>query len=401
MKMKKIMCLLAALTMAMTTLPAAAYAEPADTLETDDSIAEIDCGLTFGLTDENATVTGCTGCGDEIVIPAEFNGRPVTGIAAGALKEVTAKSITVPQSVVSIGEDCLPADGSVLIKCCLGSAAGEYCEEQVVLYDDMEFTYIDLTDLKDTTFSRPGRPEAYPAEVKTYDGSEQTINYIDRLYNGTVLLTEGTDYVVSYRNNVNAGKATKVFTGAGSYTGEATYDFYIAEATLQGEYVSMKSDRYAYTGKTRKPAVTVTFGGKKLKKNVDYSVSYKNSKLPGKATVTVTGKGNFIGKVSKTFYIVPKKAEVAKKKAPGGGKVKVWVKKDSKASGYEIELSTNKKFTAKSTVRARLGSNTKTAKTFTGLKKGKVYYIRARSYVKVGSKNYFGSCSKLTKIKCK
>lgn len=49
------------------------------------------------------------------------------------------------------------------------------------------------------------------------------------------------------------------------------------------------------------PAVKV--GGRTLKNGTDFTVSYKNNTEPGTATLSVTGKGNYSGSVSKTFKI--------------------------------------------------------------------------------------------------
>jgi hypothetical protein len=58
-----------------------------------------------------------------------------------------------------------------------------------------------------------------------------------------------------------------------------------------------------WTGKKLTPAVTVTVGKTKLKKGTDYTLSYQNNVNVGTATVTVTGKGQYTGKVTKKFTI--------------------------------------------------------------------------------------------------
>ncbi|MCR5303037.1 MAG: hypothetical protein K6E33_00630, partial [Lachnospiraceae bacterium] len=58
-----------------------------------------------------------------------------------------------------------------------------------------------------------------------------------------------------------------------------------------------------YTGKAVMPLPTVTFDGVELKKNADYTVSYKNNKTPGTAVVTVKGTGEFKGSVKSEFVI--------------------------------------------------------------------------------------------------
>lgn len=74
--------------------------------------------------------------------------------------------------------------------------------------------------------------------------------------------------------------------------------------------VTISKTAYTYTGKTIRPAVTVTC--KKLdgttitlKKDTDYTVAYKDDKMPGKATVVVKGKGDYTGSVSRTITIAP------------------------------------------------------------------------------------------------
>lgn len=80
-----------------------------------------------------------------------------------------------------------------------------------------------------------------------------------------------------------------------------------------------------YTGAALKPAVTVYDGTTLLKLNKDYKVSYSSNKAVGTATVTITGKGNYQGRITKNFEIVAKNlndediaVENLYVKAPGG-----------------------------------------------------------------------------------
>ena len=70
-----------------------------------------------------------------------------------------------------------------------------------------------------------------------------------------------------------------------------------------------------YTGKSIKPALTVTYDGKTLTEGTDYSVKWKNNKNPGKATVTIKGKGNNKGEKTAIFKILPKPVELSSLKA--------------------------------------------------------------------------------------
>ena len=59
-----------------------------------------------------------------------------------------------------------------------------------------------------------------------------------------------------------------------------------------------------YNGKSQtQSALVVTVAGKKLKKDTDYKVTYKNNKKIGTATLTITGKNGYTGTVRKTFAI--------------------------------------------------------------------------------------------------
>ena len=122
---------------------------------------------------------------------------------------------------------------------------------------------------------------------------------------GTKTLKAGTDYTVSYTNNINAGTATVTITGKGNYTGKKVIKFKILPRDISGLSYSAISNR-KYTGKQIKPAVTVKHGTKTLKAGTDYTVSYTNNINVGTATVTITGKGNYTGKKVIKFRILPR-----------------------------------------------------------------------------------------------
>ena len=126
------------------------------------------------------------------------------------------------------------------------------------------------------------------------------------------MLQQGTDYKISYTDNVNSGMATVTITGAGSYTGTLTRTFTIIPKTLSQTAVSSVLSQ-EYTGKEITPSVTVKEGGKTLTSGRDYTVSYSNNIQPGTADIVITGTGNYIGTKIVHFTITeqkPKKGEV-------------------------------------------------------------------------------------------
>ena len=64
-----------------------------------------------------------------------------------------------------------------------------------------------------------------------------------------------------------------------------------------------------YTGSDIKPALTVKDGDKVLVEGTDYSVAYSANKNVGKATVTITGLGDYTGTKVLNFNIVAKATE--------------------------------------------------------------------------------------------
>lgn len=112
---------------------------------------------------------------------------------------------------------------------------------------------------------------------------------------------EGKDYSVSYRSNVNAGTASAVISGKGNLCGTRTVTFEIRPKSISGFSANLK-DRM-YNGAAHAPAVTV----QGLIQGKDYAVSYRNNVNAGTASVTVAGRGNYAGTVTKTFRIAPKK----------------------------------------------------------------------------------------------
>lgn len=116
-----------------------------------------------------------------------------------------------------------------------------------------------------------------------------------------------------------------------------------------------------YNGKSQKQSIKVKLGKKTLKQGTDYSVSYKNNKNIGKATVTIKGKGKYEGSIKKTFQIT-----VAKGKTYTAGNFK-----------YKM---TNASTNGKGTVTLAATTKSKSDKKFTSCK--------IADTVKIGGKTF-------------
>lgn len=88
-----------------------------------------------------------------------------------------------------------------------------------------------------------------------------------------------------------------------------------------------------------------------------------------------------------------------KKVTAGKKKFTVTWKKVSGADGYRVVYSTSSKFNGSKKVNIKSAKTT--SRTVKKLKSGKKYYVKVRAYTKDGSKNVYGSFSKVMKVKVK
>ena len=149
----------------------------------------------------------------------------------------------------------------------------------------------------------------------------------------------------------------------------------LSRISISRASVTLSTSTYAYDGKAKKPGVTVKLNGKTLKNGTDYTVSYSNNTKVGTAKVTITGKGNYTGSVSKTYSIKNnfKKATVSgiSTKAFTGRNItqSITVKYNGKTlkngTDYTVSYSNNKKIGTATVKIAGKGSYTGTiTKTF-------------------------------------
>lgn len=82
---------------------------------------------------------------------------------------------------------------------------------------------------------------------------------------------------------------------------------------------------------------------------------------------------------------MPKKNKIITVNPLGGRKLKITWKKDKNATGYQVQLALNKKFT-----KSKLSYHTvATSGTIKKLKKGKRYYVRVRAYKLINGKRKY------------
>lgn len=165
--------------------------------------------------------------------------------------------------------------------------------------------------------------------------------------------------------------------------------------------ITLKTKTFTYNGKAKKTTVTAYDSAGGVIPSSQYTVKYKNNKKPGYGTVTVTFKGNYSGAMTAKITIKPKKPTLSSVKTNAKKKITVKWKKDSNVTGYQIQYSTSKKFTSKTTKSITIKKKSTTSKTVSKLKSKKKYYVRIRSYKQSGGKKIYGAWSKAKSIKVK
>jgi len=147
-----------------------------------------------------------------------------------------------------------------------------------------------------------------------------------------------------------------------------------------------------YTGKEIKPNPTIKNGKVALKNGTDYTVSYKNNTKLGTATVTIKGKGNYTGTITKTFKIViGKVAGVAAKTQTTSSITLKWNKPSGTVTGYEVYMATSKNGKYKKVATITKSKTTTYKKT--KLSAGKTYYFKVKAYKTISGKKKYGSYS--------
>jgi len=173
--------------------------------------------------------------------------------------------------------------------------------------------YGNYTGTKTVTLSIKNGTSVAKAKVKGVVAAEYTGSKIEQnptVTVGSATLTKGTDYEISYRNNIDAGTATMTITGKGSYCGSKQVTFKIkAKAKIAKATISYNPS-VVYDGEAvAKNALNlvVTYEGKTLKEDVgeggDYTCTLLKNTGVGTGSIVLTGKGGFEGSVKKSFKI--------------------------------------------------------------------------------------------------
>lgn len=241
-------------------------------------------------------------------------------------------------------------------------------------------------------------------ETFVYNGHEKYPEVIVK--NGSMVLPP-SEYEVAYSQNVHAGTAVVTVTGKGNHTGTATGTFKIQKA--ENKIIIGQTEFYRLTKASAQSLKLPKLTGQGLIKyqsnNKNVTVNQKGTakiskNFAGKAVITVTAGNSDYKTVSEKItltFVKLANTKLSEAKNLPGKKISIKWKKVPKASGYQIQYATNSKMSGAKYMKV-IGSS-KTKKTIVGLKKGKTYYVKIRTYKNIGGVGLYNAWSSAKKVK--
>lgn len=253
---------------------------------------------------------------------------------------------------------------------------GNYSGSKVVSYKITAKKITPVVTLSKTAYVYNGKAQKPGVTVKTGGKKLSSSNY-------SVTYASG-------RKNVGTYKVTVKMNG--NYSGTKTVSFKINPKRIAPS-VTLSKTVYTYSGKSLKPSVTVKNGSSKLPSS-SYTVTYDSGLANvGTHKVVVKLKGNYSGSKTVSYKINPKGTSITS--AIGeGNKIKVrWAKQAAQITGYQIQYSSNSTFSSgNQTITVSQAASTST--TYTRPNSWKNYYVRIRTYKKIGSALFYSAWSK-------
>ncbi len=352
---------------------------------------------------------------DVTATPRTYNGTPTVDLGGGELSGVLPADEGKVGFTLGSGEmdDKNVGDGKTVTTNILltGSEAGNY-------------TLTQPTDVTVAITERPVTITGLSASSKVHDGTTKASITGTAVINGKIAgdnLTVITGTAAFDNANVGTGK-TVTFSGfsltgtdAGNYTLSAQPASVKANITAKpivktNQTITAKNFTKAYGDKAFNLGAKCSVSSTKLtytSNNKAVCTISSTGKITikgtGKATITITAPGSEkYNQATKkiTIKVSPKKPTLSSVKTPKTKQVAVTWKKDTRATGYEVQISTKSNF--KSGNKSKVITKNKTITyTFTKLKKGTTYYGHVRAYKTIDGKKVYGAWSAAKKVKCK
>lgn len=239
----------------------------------------------------------------------------------------------------------------------------------------------------------------------TYSNNDQVPSVTVTL-DGTKL-TKGKDYTLSGDLKVcYVGTYVLTVTGIGDYRGSQSITYEVQPLsivklgtnTLNKRFMAGWPRALYYNGKVQHYHMELGFDGSMLAldEGTDYTVE-ASGKAIGPHPFIIRGVGNFTGAYRGTFIIYPTGTKLTKARNVATRRAQLKWKRNKNVTGYQIQYATRRDFKGARTVTIK--KNTVLSKTLAGLKMGKTYYVRIRTYKTVSKKKYTSDWGAVKKVK--
>ena len=325
-------------------------------------------------------------------------------IQGGYQETVNYEGVIIPDSVTEIKE----GNEFTMIYCNPGSYAESYAKEhnipyknglpqanQTITASDFTKTYGDAAFSINAVTSGDGK--------LSYVSDNESVAKVDA--KGKVTLTGvGTAHItITASETKNYSGAKKVITITVKKKDSA------GNTDNNSKLITAKNITKTYGCKAFSLGAKSKSGGKLTYSVADKKVATVDKKgkvtVKGygqtKITITSAAKGKYPkAKKTITLTVKPVKTRIASVKSTKSKNMVVKWKKDTKATGYVIQYSTDKKF-KKGVKTVTITKNKTTSKTIGKLKGGKNYYVRVCTYKKSNGKQIKGSYSAVKSVKVK
>lgn len=253
----------------------------------DITVFDADAGMNYEITYQNGTLT-ITETEESSSIESSRMEESIQFNASEESSEIEESTISEESS--EIEESSIFEESSVMEE---GSSTEENSsteESSTEDKDDSPYADSERTDLKSVgTIAE--------IKVKAYDGNayEPAIKVVVKADGKKITLTEGADYRILYKNNINAGIGTVIIRGNGVYKGEIRKPLIITQKPINK--LKIITGSIVGTAGILKLPIYVYDGTKLLQRGKDYTLSdYKAVKdTMAQVTVNAVQNGNYIG----------------------------------------------------------------------------------------------------------
>lgn len=346
-------------------------------------------------TEDMETLVACIGNKEDCIVPESVKKIAPWAFGGGEIESIKFEN---PECEFVDNAPGISTSTGIVIYGYSGTDAEKYALEH-----NLEFVSLSPVDIADAAITIAKTSYAYTGkEIK----AAVTVKY------GKAVLEEGTDYTVTYKNNVKLGTATVIVEGKGGYTGKkeaGTFKIVLGTPILNSA-VSTGYNSAKITWKAVAGARTYSLwykGGtvknwKKIKDGIT-GTSYKhtsNTRTPLTTGTTYTymvkavnGKNtSSYNKTGISVKIIPATVKLGKVTSEAYNKQKITWSKTAGATGYAVYQRINGKWKWLGTTRTTsyINTNSKAHPVLTGVTN--TYTVRA--YRKVGSKKIYSAYPK-------